>query len=233
MSWKTVTFVKNSCTKEGKEGYEKMKVYMPKGSIYEDYYFSISPNLVLETTETIRIALPPSYEFVLIRGKNRTEKKYPRVTLNSDDFEEFVSGFKPEFNRYLAEVKTYRNNQRRSARQTIAITLEIGSLEGKWFWIGSIRRRVDSRGVTILKKLTPEEVELYHEWKNFNSRTGNFIFDLKSEITDLKYARDRWHTFPEYVRWTDSSITTLNNIISDLKSTEVAMRDKLLKGVEV
>ena len=243
MSWPTVTFVKNSCTKTGKEPYEKMRVYMPKGSEYEDYYFTISHRLVSETTNTVMVIMPWEYKFTLSRGKNRTEKKYRRITMDVDEFTESVSKFKPEFNMHLAELKVYRNNGKRNAGATERVDLEIGSVEGKWFHpksgLRSQRRLINSRGVTILKELTPEDVELFNKWESYKSVAGEASREINKLIRDFDFAIKFGIKFVErkkpaiFTKWMEDNIPILNGIKSEIEATEKAMLHKLLSGVEV
>lgn len=165
-------FDKKLCTVV--QGYKKyIKVCMPKESKYNGYWFYHSLEYYSETPNYFKIYFYDNWTFNL-----KTKKE--TVQLSADEMctelETYQEKFRHNKNLYVAIIREYYNNHTRWAGSILRETIEIGSLEDKWFWLDDDTKRLaNSKGVKLIRKAEQGDVELLKSLKQIR----NQLIDLQ------------------------------------------------------
>lgn len=86
----------------------------------------------------------------------------------------------------LAKLLEYSNNGTRRAREVIGVDYKVGTINGCWFVSGhSPRRRVGTKGCTILKMLTIKELTEYRRMVSEEAQLYGLLSKIK-QILNLK-----------------------------------------------
>ncbi len=141
------------------------RIKMPSGSKYEGYHFMCSDWYATSNANYVSISEGSEYyEFVLIKSEREPGKRYARPKLT---FAELKAAFAEHSRQFysdnlpqaLAYVKTYRNNGRFNADDVVDESFCVGGYSEKWFYVTDTdKRRLGTKGVTLLCELSPEEV---------------------------------------------------------------------------
>lgn len=142
------------------------KINMPKESRYSGYFFQCSNYFCEETSEYISL-LPGKSEYLyeLIKEDREQGKRYSRPKLSFEELQEIFAEHSKRFYHEdlpyaLAFLKLYANNGSITAGRVVSQYFAVGKYSDKWFYESDTRRRkIGSRGVTILKELSSSEVQ--------------------------------------------------------------------------
>lgn len=163
-----------------------------------------------------------------IKTEGREEgKKYKRYSFNVMDLQALYNGNDlSQAETVVAKIKIYANSKNRDAGEVIEEKYVIGKRVGCWFYsLGSenaySRRRVDTHGVKIIGKLSPEKVsdceDAIKEYYREEKRLTDEYYDAESELREL----DR------FVSWKSDRLSELcpecKRDVSKIKSGTMAI----------
>ena len=97
--------------------------------------------------------------FTVSRYFNREDgKKYKRYTLDATQINAVFNHGKSidELPFVVASLKEYLDNGTRDAGRVIKESITLARSDGTWIYVNDERRRINSKGVTILGKISPE-----------------------------------------------------------------------------
>lgn len=134
-------------------------------SKYASYHFYVSSNFCdkCRTYVAIYKSKNAGYAFTLEKIDREPGKRYARPKLSfeelQDEFaehsEQFYSDMLPQA---LALVVRYANNGTRNAGNIVGSFWAVGGYDDTWFYVSDTeRRRLNTKGVRLLKMLAPDE----------------------------------------------------------------------------
>ena len=159
----------------------------PKESEYTDYALLVdTEDFKYSDRELLKDSVGRSYElkgnyytltvkddatFTVSRYFNREDgKKYKRYTLDATQINAVFNHGKniEDLPFVVASLKEYLDNGTQFAGQVIKESITIARSDGTWLYVDDQRRRINSKGVTILGKILPENkndiAELIHSF---------------------------------------------------------------------
>ena len=147
----------------------------PKESEYADYALLVdTEDFKYSDRELLKDSVGRSYElkgnyytltvkddaiFTVSRYFNRKDgKKYKRYTLDATQINAVFNHGKNIEDRpvVVASLKEYLDNGTHDAGRVIKESITIARSDGTWLYVDDQRRRINSKGVTILGKILPE-----------------------------------------------------------------------------
>ena len=147
----------------------------PQDSEYKDYALLVdTEDFKYEDRALIKDSVGKSYElkgnyytltvkddatFTVSRYFNREHgKKYKRYTLDATQINAVFNHGKSigELPFVVASLKEYLDNGTRDAGRVIKESITLARSDGTWIYVNEERRRINSKGVTILGKISPE-----------------------------------------------------------------------------
>ena len=91
----------------------------------------------------------------------------------------------------LAKLLEYSNNGTRRASEVIGVDYRVGTINGCWFVSGHTpRRRIGTKGCTILKILTTKEVAEYNYMVREEAQLYSLLANVKQILNIKPYALD-------------------------------------------
>lgn len=203
-------------------------IKMPSTSKYADYHFYVS-SLYCEKCGTymaIRESNNAGFTFTLEKIDREPGKRYARPKLFFEELqteftehsEQFYSDKLPQA---LAYISCYANNGTRNAGEVVCRIFAVGGYDDTWFYVSdSERRRLNTKGVRILKILTPNEAT---QIKTKLQRYGE-LRSLVYKYKDCHFNYYDWYFYKEMQRTLKadvlSTITTKFDEINSLVAAE-------------
>lgn len=154
----------------------------PQDSEYKDYALLVdTEDFKYEDRALIKDSVGKSYElkgsyytltvkddatFTISRYFNREDgKKYKRHTLDATQLNAIFNHGKSisELPFVVASLKEYLDNGTRDAGRVIKESITLARSDGTWIYVNEERRRINSKGVTILGKISPESKNVVAE----------------------------------------------------------------------
>ena len=171
------------------QGYKNfVKVCMPPESKYNGYWFYHSLEYYSETPNCFKIYFYDIWNFNL-----KTKKETVQLSAEEmcTDLEVYQERIKHNKNPYIAIVKEYANDNTRLAGIVLDETIQIGSLEGKWFWLDDDTKRLaDSKGIKLIQKAEQGDAELLEVLKQTQKKLiklQDYYKEIKSEFKYQKF----------------------------------------------
>ena len=179
----------------------------PSESEYKDYALLVdTEDFKYEDRELLKNSVGRSYElkgnyytltvkddatFAVSRYFNREDgKKYKRYTLDATQINAVFHYDKKieDLALVVAMLKEYLDNGTRDAGRVIKESITLARSDGTWLYVDDERRRINSKGVTILGKILPENkndvAELIH---SFYQRQDEYYTKVTSLMNDNYY----------------------------------------------
>ena len=147
----------------------------PQNSEYKDYALLVdTEDFKYEDRALIKDSVGKSYElkgsyytltvkddatFTVSRYFNREDgKKYKRYTLDASQINAVFNHGKSivDLPFVVASLKEYLDNGTRDAGRVIKESITLARSDGTWIYVNEERRRINSKGVTVLGKISPE-----------------------------------------------------------------------------
>ena len=147
----------------------------PQDSEYKDYALLVdTEDFKYEDRTLIKDSVGKSYElkgnyytltvkddttFTVSRYFNREDgKKYKRYTLDAAQLNAVFNHGKSieDLPFVVASLKEYLDNGTRDAGRVIKEAVTVARSDGTWIYVNDERRRINSKGVTVLGKISPE-----------------------------------------------------------------------------
>ena len=179
----------------------------PQDSEYKDYALLVdTEDFKYEDRELLKNSVGRSYElkgnyytltvkddatFAVSRYFNREDgKKYKRYTLDATQINAVFHYDKKieDLALVVAMLKEYLDNGTRDAGRVIKESITLARSDGTWLYVDDERCRINSKGVTILGKILPENkndvAELIH---SFYQRQDEYYTKVTSLMNDNYY----------------------------------------------
>lgn len=162
-----IRIAKKFCQKAESRFQDGYYIEMPSTSKYAGYRFYVSSYYCSFTKTYIEItkAKNNTYLFTLEKINREPGKRYARLKLSFDELREELAEHSEQFYsdtlpQALVSLKIYANNGSYDAGKVIGHCLCVGGFDNVWFYESDgVRRKINSKGVRILKILEPNEVE--------------------------------------------------------------------------
>ena len=179
----------------------------PQDSEYKDYALLVdTEDFKYEDRALIKDSVGKSYElkgsyytltvkddatFTVSRYFNREDgKKYKRYTLDSSQINAVFNHGKSivDLPFVVASLKEYLDNGTRDAGRVIKESVTIARSDGTWLYVADERRRINSKGVTVLGKISPESKNNVAELiERFYQREAEYYIKIESLLRDNYY----------------------------------------------
>ena len=186
----------------------------PQDSEYKDYALLVdTEDFKYEDRALIKDSVGKSYElkgsyytltvkddatFTISRYFNREDgKKYKRHTLDATQLNAIFNHGKSigELPFVVASLKEYLDNGTRDAGRVIKESIAIGRSDGTWLYVDEQRRRINSKGVTILGKISRENkndvADLISSFYKSQDEIYSKVMRLSNDNYELNVIMDR------------------------------------------
>ncbi len=178
------------------------------------------------------------YLFTLEKIDREPGKRYSRPKLSFDELQaefadhsaQFYSDALPQA---LAYIKEYKNNGSRSAGEVLVKYFCVGGFDKTWFFVSDAeRRRLNTNGVQILKKLEPDEAtqmkEKLHRFVELRRKESKFE-NCRIDYEDRFFYEEMQRTLKPDVL---ATITAKLDEINALVATEASADRRELEELE-
>lgn len=240
----TIRISKKLCEVVNTRYQKGIEVKMLPTSQYAGYKFFVSDSFVYNLRNYFEIVKSRNsgWRFTLEKIDREPGRRYSRPKLSFEELQAEFAGHSEQFYtdtlpQALAYTKTYADDGTRNAGRVMAAGFCIGGYDKTWFYESDDeRRRLNTNGVRILKRLAPEEVEpmkvklaRYYKLKKSSGALddclmkGDEFFIYKAERT----------LSPETLKKVMEKVAEINQIIKDEKAamkSELAELDKYFKS---
>ena len=179
----------------------------PQDSEYKDYALLVdTQDFKYSDKELLKDSVGRSYElkgnyytlnvkddatFTVSRYFNREDgKKYKRYTLDATQINAVFNHGKniEDLPFVVASLKEYLDNGTRDAGRVIKESITLVRSDGTWLYVDDQRRRINSKGVTILGKILPENKNDVAELiRSFYQRQDEYYTKVTSLLNDNYY----------------------------------------------
>ena len=179
----------------------------PQDSEYKDYALLVdTEDFKYSDRELLKDSVGRSYElkgnyytltvkddatFTVSRYFNREDgKKYKRYTLDATQINAVFNHGKniEDLPFVVASLKEYLDNGTRDAGRVIKESVTIARSDGTWLYVADERRRINSKGVTVLGKISPESKNNVAELiERFYQREAEYYIKIESLLRDNYY----------------------------------------------
>lgn len=216
--------------------------------MYISYYFVHLPRSAVRSARYYCITKgKQDYIYELYKKEREQGKRYPRYKLTFDELFDVFAAHSAQFRvsaslpYVLACCKDYANNGTRMAGAVLGRSYYVGQVDEVWLYInngdGDIeRRRLNSRGVEIIRYLSSEDVEPTKQMlckKTALYKRKNGIASCRVEISNWKRSQQKEHlsesTFYE-IQKRLKEIDTLIDADTKVIEQELAQVEKFIKG---
>lgn len=234
---------KKLCTKIETRFQRGIEVQMLPTSQYSGYKFFVSDSFAYKLRNFYEIGKSSNsaWRFTLERIDREPGKRYARPKLTFEELQAEFADHSAQFYtdtlpQALAYTKTYADDGTRNAGRVMGAGFCIGGYDKTWFYESDDeRRRLNTNGVRILKRLAPEEVKPMKEKLARFHRLKNRSEDHRDcFINDDYFIRRIERTLePEAVKKVMAKVAEINQIISDERAamqTELDELDKYFKA---
>lgn len=222
-----------------------IEVTMLATSQYSGYKFFVSDSFVYRERnffEIVKSKNNNAWRFTLEKIEKEQGKRYARPKLSFEELEAEFAEHSAQFYtdtlpQALAYTKTYADDGTRNAGRVMAAGFCIGGYDKTWFYESDYeRRRLNTNGVRILKRLEPEEVEPLKEKlaRYYRLKKGS------GDLNDCLVKRDEFFIYkaertlsPETLKKVMTKVEEINQIIRDERAAmqaELAALDKYFKA---
>ena len=181
----------------------------PTESEYKDYALLVdTEDFKYEDRELLKNSVGRSYElkgnyytlnvkddatFTVSRYFNREDgKKYKRYTLDATQINAVFNHGKniEDLPFVVASLKEYLDNGTHDAGRVIKESITIARSDGTWLYVDDQRRRINSKGVTILGKILPENKNDVAELISSFYRSQDEIYLKAMSLSNENYELD-------------------------------------------
>ena len=117
-------------------------------------------------------------------------KKYKRYTLDSSQINAVFNHGKSivDLPFVVASLKEYLDNGTRDAGRVIKEAVTVARSDGTWLYVADERRRINSKGVTVLGKISPERKnDVADLIERFYQREAEYYIKIESLLRDNYY----------------------------------------------
>lgn len=163
----SLRIAKTLCTVKENQWQRVLEVQGLPGTQLAGYKLLVPLYLTRDAVKFVVINEPRNqdFRFEAIKIDREPGKRYARLKLTYEEVRTVYSEHSEQFNfdllpQVLVLLKDYLNNCGRRSGEVIRKRYCIGGTDGTWFYDGLERRRMGTHGVTVLKKLSQEEVPL-------------------------------------------------------------------------